>query len=912
MTTVATATSNGQAAVGTVGATPQLRTDQLPRTVEESRRTLAHKIETTRWTRRDLRIVGGDGEVVWEQLGAEFPEFWSEQAAQIAASKYFWGTLGTDERESSLVEVLSRVVGTIGRWAREGGYFAEGGYDNSADPHLESDFCGHLTNVLADQRAAFNSPVYFNVGCPDRKQQVSACFILPVGDSLPEILDWIRTEGLIFRGGSGAGVNLSGIRGSMEKLSGGGVASGPVSFMAGADSSAGAIRSGGKTRRAAKMVLLNVDHPDIEEFVACKATEERRSRDLAAAGWDMSLNGDRGLRYQNANNSVRVTDSFMQAVADDGTHDLVARTTGETVKTMRARDLWRQIAEAAWECADPGVQYADTINHWHTCPESGPINGSNPCSEYVHLDSTACNLASINLGKFVAGDGRFDVVGFCDTVETIITAMDALVDPADYPTVEIGQNTRRFRQLGLGFTNLGAALMAQGIPYDSDEGRAWAAAVTALMTGTAYATSAELASELGPFDGYHKNAEATQRVLAMHRDALGDIGWEAPAAIVTAAHTAWARAVKTAAKFGVRNAQVSVLAPTGTISFMLDCDTTGVEPALSLVAYKTLVGGGNLKMVNGTVGRALTRLGYRPDDTAAIVGYIEENGTAVGAPGLLTQHLDVFATAMGNNRISPEGHLRMMAAIQPFLSGAISKTVNLHTDATVKDIEDLFMLGWRLGLKAVAIYRNGSKVAQPMTTKNGDSTDTAAPPPARERRELPRHRQSMTTAWRVGDLSGYLTVGQYDDGTPGEVFIQGTKEGTTLSGLLGAVAVAVSHGLQWGVPLETYVHAFKGMRFDPCGITDDEDLRVATSVMDYLIRRMALDYLPEGKRQELGVLSASERAEQALPGLETAGVVSTTATVTADAPLCMNCGTRMVPAGSCHTCPGCGTTSGCS
>ena len=909
MTTVAT--RNGAAVTGTVGAVDEWRVGHVARTVQESRQALDRRVGSVGWSRRDLRIVAGDGTVVWEQAGVEFPESWSQQAAQIAASKYFWGTPGTDERETSFRQVLSRVVGTIGGWARDGGYFAEGGYDDSPDPHLESDFCGHLWNVLADQRGAFNSPVYFNVGCPDRKQQVSACFILPVGDSLPEILDWIRTEGLIFRGGSGAGVNLSAIRGSTERLSGGGVASGPVSFMAGADSSAGAIRSGGKTRRAAKMVLLNVDHPDIEEFVACKAIEERRSRDLSAAGWDMSLNGDRGLRYQNANNSVRVSDSFMQAVVDGGTHDLVARTTGEATKTLLARDLFGQIAEAAWECADPGVQYADTINRWHTCPESGPINGSNPCSEYVHLDNTACNLASINLLKFVADDGGFDVVGFRDTVRTMITAMDALVDPADYPTEEIGDNTRQYRQLGLGYANLGAALMALGLPYDSDEGRAWAAAVTALMTGTAYATSVELAEELGPFGGYHKNAESTRGVLSMHRDALDDIGWPAPTPIVAAARREWDRVVDGAATFGVRNAQVSVLAPTGTISFMMDCATTGIEPDLSLVKYKTLVGGGDLRMVNGTVGRALARLGYQPDVAAPIVAHIEEHGTGVGAPGIRPEHLGVFATAMGDNRISPDGHLRMMAAVQPFLSGAISKTVNLDADATAGDIEDLFLLGWQLGLKAVAVYRDGSKVAQPMTTKNGDDP-TAAPAPVQERRELPRNRQSLTTAWRVADFRAYLTVGQYDDGQPGEVFVAGTKQGSTMSGLLDAWAIAVSHGLQHGVPLESYVKAYRGMRFDPAGITDDPDLRVATSVIDYMMRRIALDHLPIDQRQELGVLSSAERADQPLPGLETAGVVSTPAAPTSDAPLCSTCGTRMVRAGSCHACTSCGTTSGCS
>ena len=640
----------------------------------------------------DLRLVGGDGSVVWEQLGAEFPSGWSQQAAQIAASKYFWGTVGTDERETSLKQVLDRVVGTISDWAVDGGYF-EGG------PAAAEGFGADLRSILVRQEAAFNSPVYFNLGCPDRAQQVSACFILPVGDSLPEILDWIKTEGMIFRGGSGAGVNLSAIRGSMEKLSGGGVASGPVSFMAGADASAGAIRSGGKTRRAAKMVLLDVDHPDIEEFVACKAIEERRSRDLATAGWDMSLNADRGLRYQNGNNSVRVSDDFMAAVVDDGEFDLVARTTGETTKTVRARDLWRQLAEAAWECADPGVQYADTINRWHTCPNSGPINGSNPCSEYVHLDNTACNLASINLLRFVSDDGAFDVDGFSRVVRTMITAMDAVVSPADYPTEEIGDRTRRYRQLGLGYANLGASLMALGLPYDSDAGRAWAAAVTALMSGVAYDQSVELAAELGPFDGYARNAAPMRAVLEMHRDAAYKVGPLAPKEIIAAAQAMWDRVVDRSRLYGVRNSQVSVLAPTGTISFMMDCDTTGIEPDLGLVKWKQLVGGGTLQMVNGTVGRALSTLGYGDAEASAIVKHIEATGSAVDAPGLLGRHLDVFATAMGDLRISPEGHLRMMSSVQPFLSGAISKTVNLDADVTVEDVEDLFPPGLEAGVE---------------------------------------------------------------------------------------------------------------------------------------------------------------------------------------------------------------------
>ena len=883
------------------GHTAVLNGGRVADVVSDGRGRFRHA-EPVEWSRRDLRIVGGDGVVVWEQAGAEFPAGWSNQAAQIAASKYFWGTVGTAERETSWRQVLDRVVGTITGWAAEGGYF-EGVYPDA------DGFDADLRAILVRQEAAFNSPVWFNLGCPDRAQQVSACFILPVGDSLPEILDWIKTEGLIFRGGSGAGVNLSAIRGSMERLSGGGVASGPVSFMAGADSSAGAIRSGGKTRRAAKMVLLDVDHPDVEEFIDCKAIEERRGRDLAAAGWDMSLNADRGLRYQNANNSVRVTDAFMQAVVDDGPHDLVARTTGVPTKTVPARDLWRQIAAAAWECADPGVQYADTINRWHTCPNSGRINGSNPCSEYVHLDNTACNLASINLLRFVSDDdGTFDVDGFSHTVRTMITAMDAVVTPADYPTAEIGDRTHRYRQLGLGYANLGASLMALGMAYDSEDGREWAAAVTALLTGVAYDQSVELAAELGPFDGYARNAEPMRAVLDMHRDAAYKIGPRAPSVVVAAAQAMWDRVVDRARLYGVRNSQVSVLAPTGTISFLMDCATTGIEPDLGLVKWKQLVGGGNLQMVNGTVGRALTTLGYGPE----AVSHIESPGSAVAAPGLAAGHLPVFATAMGDNRISPEGHLRMMAAVQPFLSGAISKTVNLDTDVTVNDVEDLFLLGWKLGLKAVAIYRDGSKSDQPMTTTATSSEASASPTPLRERRELPRSRHSWTTAWRVSDFSGYLTVGLYDDGHPGEMFVNGGKQGTTMSGLLDAWAIAVSHGLQWGVPLESYVGAYKGMRFDPAGITDDPDLRVATSLPDYLMRAMALRFLDEDKRQELGVLSTTERMAEPLPGMEAVGVVSTRTEHPSSAPLCLTCGVQMVRAGSCHACTECGATSGCS
>ena len=852
------------------------------------------------WGLRDVRITAADGGVVFEQLGAEFPVGWSDTAARIVAQKYFRGSPGAPDREWSLRQVLDRVVGTVVRWAENGGHLTAVG---------DSEFASGLKGLLAAQKAAFNSPVYFNLGAPDRAQQVSACFILSVEDSLEGILEWIRQEGMIFRGGSGAGVNLSPLRGSMERLTGGGIASGPVSFMAGADASAGAIRSGGKTRRAAKMVLLDVDHPDIEEFIWCKALEERKSRSLAAAGFDMGINGGGyGLRYQNANNSVRVSDEFMAAVESGVEYQLKERLTGAAVRTVDARELFRQIAEAAWEAADPGVQFSSTINRWHTCPESGRINASNPCSEYVHLDNSACNLASLNLVSFVDSAGSFDIEGFTSAVQLMITAMDALVDEADYPTALIGETTRRHRQLGLGYSNLGAALMMLGLPYDSDAGRGWAAAVTALMTGAAYETSAALAARLGPFAAWPPNAEAGLAVLRRHQAAVDGIHPAGPQDIRSAATGCWERAVAAAGEAGVRNSQVTVLAPTGTISFMMDCDTTGVEPDLALVKNKTLVGGGELRIVNGSVPRALTRLGYQPAAVAQVVANIERLGEASAEAGVRPEHVPVFATSLGRNRISPEGHIRMMAAVQPFLSGAISKTVNLDADASVEDVEELFMLSWKLGLKAVAVYRDGSKVAQPLSAGGGGESET---PLGRERRELPVSRRSRTVEWRVGDAKGYMTVGEYDDGLPGEVFVRVAKQGSTLAGLADGWAIAVSHGLQWGVPLSSYVSAFRGMRFEPGGITSDPDIRFATSVFDYLVRRLALDYLDPDERQALGVVSASERAGT-LPGLDTAGVEPHQPATLDTAPICVVCGGQMVPAGSCYCCQVCGTTSGCS
>ncbi|MFM1751156.1 MAG: hypothetical protein RL119_118 [Actinomycetota bacterium] len=924
-----------------------------------------HPYDQVEWEKRDARISNWkDGTVAFEQLDVEFPTTWSLNATNIVAQKYFRGTPGTSERETSLRQVIDRVVDTITTWGVEGGYFAD-------QVEAES-FSDELKFILVTQRAAFNSPVWFNIGVKGVPQQASACFILAVEDKMDAILNWYREEGVIFKGGSGSGINLSKIRSSAELLQGGGTASGPVSFMRGADASAGTIKSGGKTRRAAKMVILNVDHPDIEEFIWCKAREERKARVLRDAGFDMDLDGSDAfsVQYQNANNSVRVTDEFMQAVKDDQDWSFKAVTTGEPVRTMRARDLWRQIAEASWDCADPGLQFDTTINKWHTAHASGRINGSNPCSEYMHIDNSACNLASINLLKYLDEDGTFDVEAYKHTIEAVFTAQEILVGRADYPTEKIGENSRKFRQLGLGYANLGALLMALGLPYDSDEGRTWAAALTSLMTGHAYATSARTASRMGPFAGFAENERYMLNVLRMHRDASYVIDNETivPAEILRAGQESWETAVRDGEEYGVRNSQATVLAPTGTIGLMMDCDTTGIEPDLGLVKMKKLVGGGNMVIVNQTIPMALRKLGYSSSQIEDIIAYIDTEKSILGAPHLASEHVAVFACSMGDNTIHYEGHVRMMGAVQPFLSGAISKTVNMPEEASVEDIEALHMLSWELGLKAVAIYRDNCKVGQPLSTAKKDtSADDAAADAATAtiekiverviakpvRQKLPRSRRGRTFEFRVADCKGFATIGEYEDGRPGEVFLTVSKQGSTLSGIMDAFAKSISYGLQYGVPMRAFVEAFVNMRFEPAGMTDDPDIRFAASIMDYLFRRLALEYMTYEEREELGIFSIDERLQPTLPGVEESSFQSVTGSdviadpksipsvdelVTqmemgiappapisdisaemsrpevkhSDAPMCMQCGVQMVRAGSCHACPSCGNTSGCS
>ena len=923
-----------------------------------------HPYDQVVWEKRDARISNWkDGSVAFEQLGVEFPVTWSLNATNIVAQKYFRGTPGTIERESSLKQVIDRVADTITTWGVEGGYFVD---------QAEADnFSNELKFILVTQRAAFNSPVWFNIGVKGVPQQASACFILAVEDKMDAILNWYREEGIIFKGGSGAGINLSKIRSSAELLQGGGTASGPVSFMRGADSSAGTIKSGGKTRRAAKMVILNVDHPDIEEFIWCKAKEEKKARVLRDAGFDMDLDGSDSfsVQYQNANNSVRITDDFMHAVRDDKEWSYRAVTDGTPVRTVQARDLWRQIAEASWDCADPGLQFDTTINKWHTSHASGRINGSNPCSEYMHIDNSACNLASINLLKYLDEQGNFDVDAYKHTIETMFTAQEILVGRADYPTEAIGDNSRKFRQLGLGYANLGALLMALGLPYDSFEGRAWAAALTSLMTGHAYATSARTSSRMGPHAGFAENERYMLNVLRMHRDASYQIADETvmPGELLRAGQESWEAAVRDGEEYGVRNAQATVLAPTGTIGLMMDCDTTGIEPDLGLVKMKKLVGGGNMVIVNQTIPMALRKLGYNAQQVDDIIAYIDTEKSILGAPHLAAEHVAVFACSMGDNTIHYEGHVRMMGAVQPFLSGAISKTVNMPEEATVEEIEALHMLSWELGLKAVAIYRDNCKVGQPLSTaKRGDEQGTAESSAAAVvekivekivakpvRQKLPRSRRGRTFEFRVADCKGFATIGEYEDGRPGEVFLTVSKQGSTLSGIMDAFAKSISYGLQYGVPMRAFVEAFVNMRFEPAGMTDDPDIRFAASIMDYLFRRMALEYLTYAEREELGIFSIDERLQPTLPGVEESSYVSSTGSDVAadpksipsveelvtqlemgiapvapvsdhsaeiarkaqkhsDAPMCMQCGVQMNRAGSCHACPSCGSTSGCS
>ena len=924
-----------------------------------------HPYDQMVWEKRDARINNWkDGTIAFEQLGVEFPVGWSLNATNIVTQKYFRGTPGTPEREHSLRQVIDRVANTIADWGIEGGYFA--------DADEAEAFRDELKFILVTQRAAFNSPVWFNIGVPGVPQQASACFILSTEDTMDGILNWYREEGIIFKGGSGAGINLSNIRSSVEHLKGGGTASGPVSFMRGADSSAGTIKSGGKTRRAAKMVILNVDHPDVEEFIWCKTREEQKARALRDAGFDMDLDGKDSfsVQYQNANNSVRVTDEFMHAVKEDRDWTYKAVKDGAPVRSIKARDLWRQIATASWECADPGLQFDTTINKWHTAHATGRINGSNPCSEYMHIDNSACNLASINLLKYLDNTDTFDVDAYRHTIEVMFTAQEILVGNADYPTEKIGENSLIFRQLGLGYANIGALLMALGMPYDSTGGRAWAAALTSMMTGHAYATSARIASRMGPFSGFAANERYMLNVLRMHRDANNEIDNidVVQQDLVAAATHAWDSAVRDGEEYGVRNSQATVLAPTGTIGLMMDCDTTGIEPDLGLVKFKKLVGGGNMSIVNQTVPRALTNLGYEGPVVDRIIQYIDVNKTIVGSPDLKAEHLPVFACSMGDNTIHYEGHVRMMGAVQPFLSGAISKTVNMPEEASVEEIEALHMLSWELGLKAVAIYRDNCKVGQPLSTAKKDDDKSDAPEAAATavvekiverviskpvRQKLPRSRRGRTFEFRVADCKGFATIGEYEDGRPGEVFLTVSKQGSTLSGIMDAFAKSISYGLQYGVPMRAFVEAFVNMRFEPAGMTDDPDIRFAASIMDYLFRRMALEYLTYAEREELGIFSIDERLQPTLPGVEESSYVSSTGSDVAadpksipsveelvtqlemgiapvapvsdhsaeiarkaqkhsDAPMCMQCGVQMNRAGSCHACPSCGSTSGCS
>ena len=913
-----------------------------------------HPYDEVTWQLRDVvQTNWKTGEVVFEQRGVEFPDFWSVNASTIVTNKYFRGALGTPRRESSLKTLIDRVVGQYVKAGRDNGYFAT---DRDAEIFGEE-----LTWLLLHQYFSFNSPVWFNVGTPS-PQQVSACFILSVDDSMESILTWYKEEGFIFKGGSGAGLNLSRIRSSKELLSSGGTASGPVSFMRGADASAGTIKSGGATRRAAKMVVLDVDHPDIEEFVETKAREEDKIRALRDAGFDMDLGGRdiTSVQYQNANNSVRVTDEFMSAVEAGTEFGLRARTTGEIIERVDARDLFHKIAKAAWECADPGIQYHDTINAWHTNPESGPITASNPCSEYMSLDNSSCNLASLNLLKFLGEDGVFDAETFVRAVELVITAMDISICFADFPTESIGETTRNFRQLGIGYANLGALLMAMGKGYDTDGGRSTAAAITSIMTATSYRRSAELAGIVGPYDGYARNAEAHKKVMRKHLAANESASvMPADTDLHAVATREWEQVVTIGEENGYRNAQASVLAPTGTIGFMMDCDTTGVEPDFSLVKFKKLVGGGSMQIVNQTIPRALTKLGYEEDQIRKIVDFISENGHVIGAPGLAREHYEVFDTAMGQRAIAPMGHVRMMAAVQPFLSGAISKTVNLPESATVEDIADVYRQGWKLGLKALAVYRDNCKVGQPLSDgKKAEDKDNVKVVekvvekvvyrPKRER--LPKSRQGRTTSFSVSGAEGYMTSGAYEDGRLGEVFLKLGKQGSTLAGVMDAFSIAVSIGLQYGVPLESFVQKFTNLKFEPAGMTDDPDIRIAQSFMDYIFRRLALDYLSFDDRADLGIYTAAERAryvetgsylseeeEAEMPEAEslrndayddfnvdgarqpslidahtTAELMESMTGRAVDAPLCMTCGTKMRPSGSCYVCEGCGSTSGCS
>ena len=876
------------------------------------------------WEQRAAVIGNERGEVVFEQRDVEMPSFWSQQATNIVVSKYFRGTVGTPEREHSVRQLIGRVVNTITDWARQDHYFA-------SEADLEA-FSAELKHILVYQKAAFNSPVWFNCGF-EKAPQCSACFINSVQDTMDSILTLARTEGMLFKYGSGTGSNLSAIRSSREVLAGGGTASGPVSFMKGYDAFAGVIKSGGKTRRAAKMVILDADHPDVVDFINCKVEEEKKAWALIDAGYDGSFTGPAysSVFFQNSNNSVRVTDEFMRGVLDDGNWSTRSVTTGQVMDTYKARDLMKLIAEGTYICGDPGMQFDTTVNEWHTCPNTARINASNPCSEYMFLDDSACNLASINLMKFVRPDGEFDVTAYRAACRTLITAQEILVDNSSYPTPAIAKNSHAYRPLGLGYANLGALLMSRGLPYDSDAGRDYAAALTAIMTGEAYAQSARIARDHGgPFAGYEVNREPFLRVMRKHRDAVKGISQKnVPAELYGSAKQTWDEAVRLGELYGYRNAQATVLAPTGTIGFMMDCDTTGVEPDIALVKYKKLVGGGLMKIVNQTVPMALAKLGYTEEHIKAIVEYIDQQETIEGAPELKDEHLPVFDCAFkarkGERSIHYLGHIKMMGATQPFISGAISKTVNVPKEATVEDIMEAYIESWRLGAKAISIYRDGSKRTQPLNTSK-DKTQAEVEKVVASmgqpvRRRLPDERQSITHKFDIAGHEGYITVGLFEDGTPGELFLVMAKEGSTISGFADAFAQAISYALQYGVPLQVLVDKFSHARFEPSGITKNPDVRFAKSIVDYIFRWLATKFLSNEAQFHAGVNNREDRRGDERPAeppkVPKAAPSAATYAAAAiqnqeDAPPCSMCGSIMVRSGSCYKCANCGTTSGCA
>jgi ribonucleoside-diphosphate reductase alpha chain len=886
--------------------------------------------DAVEWEKRTALIGNEKGVTIFRQEDVEVPKSWSQTATNIVTSKYFHGKPGTKDREGSVRQLISRVVNTIVRWGQEGGYFAS---DASRDA-----FRDELTHLLVEQKMAFNSPVWFNVGVQP-KPQCSACFINSVHDNMESIMGLTRTEGMLFKWGSGTGTNFSSLRGSKETLSGGGIASGPVSFMKGFDAFAGVIKSGGKTRRAAKMVILNIDHPDIVEFIECKMKEERKAQVLIEQGYDAGIDGDAyaSIFFQNANHSVRVTDEFMRAVVDDKDWWTKNVTDGQPAEKLRARDLMLKISDSTWHCGDPGMQYDTTINRWHTSKNTARINASNPCSEYMFLDDTACNLASLNLMKFLGSNGQFDVTAFKHAVDVTITAQEILVDNASYPTPKIAENSHNFRPLGLGYANLGALLMSLALPYDSDEGRDMAGAITALMCGEAYAQSSRIAENMGAFPGYQVNSEPMLDVIRMHRDAMRGIKPEhVQTELFMAAQESWDTALRHGEKFGYKNSQVTVLAPTGTIGFMMDCDTTGIEPDLALVKHKKLVGGGLIKIVNNTVPQALMRLHYSPEQTSEIVSYIDKNGKIEGAPYLRAEDLPVFDCSLaplgGGRSISWTGHVKMMAAAQPFLSGAISKTINMPEESTVEDISNAYIESWKLGLKSVAIYRDNSKRSQPLNAggakeeKKAEPAAAGAEPMQRElfaravREKMPVERASVTHKFSVGGHEGYITVGMYADGRPGEIFIKMSKEGSTLSGVMDGLALTISLGLQYGVPLKVFVDKLVNTRFEPSGITANANIRFVSSVLDYIARWLggrfiSPDYLKLNSGEHAAPIAPSPlptMAESMMASLQAGTASSKPRDAHEGAPTCSECGMLMVPNGACYKCENCGSTSGCS